>query len=65
MRLVHDRLRQALERRPTPADALRHLDGIGAVMESRFRYEERELLPLLEGLDGLAPAAVLGPLAPG
>ena len=49
-----------------PAQAtLRHLDGIGAVMESHFRYEERQLLHLLDALDGqdLEPARVLGPLA--
>src|SRR6478735_1385978 len=29
----------------------RHLDGIGAIMESHFRYEERELLGALEVLE--------------
>ena len=44
-------LQQAVERRAGPADRLRHLDGIEAVMETHFRYEERRLLPLLESAD--------------
>lgn len=27
-----------------------HLDGIGAIMESHFRYEERSLLSVLDGI---------------
>lgn len=27
-----------------------HLDGIGAIMESHFRYEERSLLEVLDGI---------------
>lgn len=27
-----------------------HLDGIGAIMESHFRYEERSLLSVLDGV---------------
>ncbi len=47
------------------AETLRHLEGIGAIMENHFRYEERELLPRLGALDGLDldPTEVLGPLA--
>lgn len=41
----------------------RHLDGIGAVMESHFRYEEKMLLGVLETLDLRATAReALGPL---
>ncbi|MFJ4223713.1 hemerythrin domain-containing protein [Microbacterium sp. NPDC089695] len=40
-----------------------HLEGIGAIMESHFRYEERELLAVLDGfvLD-TEVGRVLGPL---
>ncbi|VXB69103.1 hemerythrin domain-containing protein [Pseudoclavibacter sp. 8L] len=41
----------------------RHLEGIAAIMESHFRYEERQLLEVLETLAFDAdPSAVLGPL---
>ncbi len=41
----------------------RHLEGLAAIMESHFRYEERELLDILSELDLDAdPHAVLGPL---
>jgi hemerythrin-like domain-containing protein len=41
----------------------RHLDGLGAIMESHFRYEERELLGVLAELDFVAdPAQVFGSL---
>jgi hemerythrin-like domain-containing protein len=45
-------------------DALgRHLDGIGALMESHFRFEERTLLGILDRLDLRAEVSdVLGPL---
>jgi hemerythrin HHE cation binding domain-containing protein len=37
-----------------PADlVLQHLQGVDAVMESHFRYEERELVPLLDASDGV------------
>lgn len=40
-----------------------HLDGVGAIMESHFRYEERALGEVLAALDLRAPRAdVLGPL---
>ncbi|WP_341935892.1 hemerythrin domain-containing protein [Microbacterium sp. LWO14-1.2] len=40
-----------------------HLEGIAAIMESHFRYEERELLDVLDGLVLDAdPAEVFGPL---
>ncbi len=31
---------------------LRHLEGVDAIMESHFRYEERELVSLLDASDG-------------
>ncbi|MDQ0727281.1 hemerythrin domain-containing protein [Microbacterium sp. W4I20] len=41
----------------------RHLEGIAAIMESHFRYEERQLLSVLETLELDAdPGRVLGPL---
>ena len=41
----------------------RHLDGIGAIMESHFAYEERQLLHVLDALALREdPRAVLGPL---
>ena len=54
----------AVETNRSPADLERHLDGLEAVMESHFRYEERQLLVPLEQLTLLDdPASVLGPLA--
>ncbi|MBD7920150.1 hemerythrin domain-containing protein [Cellulomonas sp. Sa3CUA2] len=42
----------------------RHLDGIEAVMETHFRYEEKRLLPVLADLVlDATPRAALGPLA--
>jgi hemerythrin-like domain-containing protein len=44
-------------------EAERHLDGIAAIMESHFRYEERQLLTVLETLELNAdPKEALGPL---
>ncbi|MDN5796053.1 MAG: hypothetical protein L0H79_09930 [Intrasporangium sp.] len=41
----------------------RHLAGIAAIMESHFRYEERQLFTVLETLALHAnPHDVLGPL---
>jgi hemerythrin-like domain-containing protein len=50
--------------RSAPVDELRrHLDGLAAVMENHFRYEERRLLVVLEALALAAPVReVLGPL---
>lgn len=46
-----------------PGELARHLDGLGAIMESHFRYEERQLLDVLSALDLEAdPHALLGPL---
>ena len=47
----------------TPGELARHLDGFSAIMESHFRYEERELLGVLAELRLAAdPHALLGPL---
>lgn len=46
-----------------PATLGRHLDGLGAIMESHFRFEERTLLGILDQLGLDAPVAdVFGPL---
>jgi hypothetical protein len=34
---------------------VRHLEGVDAIMESHFRYEERELVALLDALEGDGP----------
>ena len=34
---------------------LRHLEGVDAIMESHFRYEERELVALLDIHEGDGP----------
>lgn len=53
----------AVARDAPSADLDRHLDGIGAIMENHFRYEERMLLTVLETLVLDADARdVLGPL---
>ena len=54
----------ALVGRGAPAAELhRHLAGVAAIMESHFRYEERQLLTVLETLTlDVEPDAVLGPL---
>ena len=36
-------------------EVLRHLDGISAIMESHFRYEERELTPVLDSMTAREP----------
>lgn len=50
--------------RSAPADELdRHLEGIAALMENHFRYEERQLLTVLETLQLSATIEeTLGPL---
>jgi hemerythrin-like domain-containing protein len=41
----------------------RRLEGVGAIMENHFRYEERQLLSVLDALHlDESPAAVLGPI---
>lgn len=55
---------QAAISRASRGDELgRHLEGIAAIMESHFRYEERQLLSVLEALALDAdPYDVFGPL---
>ncbi|MDG4772930.1 hemerythrin domain-containing protein [Solwaraspora sp. WMMD792] len=56
-------LQAAVARAAPPAELDRHLDGLAAIMESHFRYEERQLLTVLETLALDAdPGSVLGPL---
>lgn len=56
-------LQAAVDRSASPEELDRHLEGIAAIMESHFRYEERELLSLLDALAWAAdPAEVFGPL---
>jgi len=53
----------ATERAAPTAELRRHVEGIAAIMESHFRYEERQLLAVLDGLELDADVhAVLGPL---
>ena len=57
-------LQNALSSGAERAELDRHLDGIDAVMETHFRYEERMLLAPLRALRLSATSAqVLGPLA--
>ncbi|MEU8664954.1 hypothetical protein [Actinoplanes philippinensis] len=45
------------------AELEQHLQGVGAIMENHFRYEERMLLTVLETLDlHVTPREALGPL---
>ncbi|MGE9782068.1 hemerythrin domain-containing protein [Janibacter sp. G368] len=56
-------LEAALDRDAPPDVVRSHVEGLGAIMESHFRFEERALLEVLETLDlPTDPAAVLGPL---
>lgn len=56
-------LQSAVDRAATPEELDRHLEGVAAIMESHFRYEERQLLGVLETLALDAdPDAVLGSL---
>jgi hypothetical protein len=56
-------LTAALDRGDTSAELGRHLDGIAAIMESHFGYEERQLLEVLGTLRLDAdPRDVLGTL---
>ncbi|MFV2100469.1 hemerythrin domain-containing protein [Micromonospora sp. LOL_024] len=56
-------LQAAVDRAASPAELDRHIEGIAAIMESHFRYEERQLLAVLDTLALDAdPHHVLGPL---
>ena len=54
---------QAISSDARPAELSLQLDGLAAIMESHFRYEERQLLGPLSALELDAdPHTVLGPL---
>lgn len=54
---------RAIEADAEAAELSLHLEGFAAIMESHFRYEERELLGILADLDLDAdPQTLLGPL---
>ena len=57
-------LQKALDSGSPTEEKLRHLDGIEAVMETHFRYEESQLIAVLDAtaLDG-AVRQRLGPIA--
>ncbi|CAM2842212.1 hemerythrin domain-containing protein [Saccharomonospora xinjiangensis] len=56
-------LQAALDRGASRAELNRHFEGIEAIMENHFRYEERRLLAVLDNLTLDAdPQDVLGPL---
>lgn len=56
-------LQQAVDRAAPRTELELHLDGLGAIMESHFAYEERQLLGVLEALQlDDDPREVLGPL---
>ncbi|ANC30710.1 Hemerythrin HHE cation binding domain protein [Isoptericola dokdonensis DS-3] len=56
-------LESAVARADSPDVLARHLEGVGALMENHFRYEERRLLSVLDTLALDAdPHDVLGPL---
>jgi len=56
-------LESALERADSPELLASRLDGIAAIMESHFQYEERQLLTILDSLQlDARPHDVLGPL---
>ena len=56
-------LQAAVDRAAPVAELERHIEGVAAIMESHFRYEERQLLGVLETLSlDASPEEVLGPL---
>ena len=57
-------LRRAIDLGGGPVEIERHLDGVAAVMETHFRYEERALLGVLADLSiDVAVGEAFGPLA--
>lgn len=61
--LLVTELGAALQRDAEPGEVKRHLDGLGAIMENHFAYEERQLLDVLKTLALTDdPRIVLGPL---
>lgn len=56
-------LEAAVNRSASPKELSGHLEGVSAIMENHFRYEERQLLTVLAGLTLSADVRdVLGPL---
>ena len=56
-------LNSAVEQNASPAELAGHLEGVGAIMENHFAYEERQLLDVLTTLELDAdPRDVLGSL---
>lgn len=56
-------LRAAVDRSAPRQELEQHLEGVAAIMENHFRYEERALAAVLDGLDlDATPVDVLGPL---
>lgn len=60
-----DEFRHSMAAGDPPAELLRHLDGVEAVMTTHFRYEEKRLLAVLDELDlvDIPPDRVFGPLS--
>ncbi len=57
------RFDRALSSSAEPDELSLHLDGLSAIVESHFRYEERQLLDALSTLELVGdPHALLGPL---
>jgi hemerythrin-like domain-containing protein len=56
-------LRDAIDRSAPPDELDRHLEGVAAIMENHFGYEERQLITVLENLVlHAAVKDVFGPL---
>jgi len=56
-------LQDAVDEGAPPEELDLHLEGVSALMENHFRYEERRLLTVLETLElDRDPAEALGPL---
>ncbi|WP_229706313.1 hemerythrin domain-containing protein [Micromonospora sonchi] len=55
-------LQAAVARAAPPAELARHLEGLAAIMESHFRYEERQLLTVLKTLSLDTHPEIVGPL---
>jgi len=58
-------LEHAVSTAADSASLRRHLDGIGAIMESHFRFEEKQLVGLLDTIEdeGLDKTALFGSIA--
>ena len=54
-------LRGAADRAAPPHELSRHLEGVAAIMENHFRYEERQLVAVLDTLElTVEPSEALG-----